>query len=153
MSEVSRQARILIHQRDSRVGSLSEFTEFQQRFRTQPNQSSKNSVDPEWISAELPRSSYYEDSHKPGNPLTLRTLPLCSLQRLNLEVPLGGGGLNLTFFTLSARGEHHGIYRRSRVVLWLKIGRVRLTYQADRPCNLAGCSSFLLALPLGIGYL
>jgi hypothetical protein len=37
MSWVSRQARILIHQRDSRVGSLSEFIEFWQSSRTRPN--------------------------------------------------------------------------------------------------------------------
>jgi hypothetical protein len=153
MSEVSRQARILIHQRDSRVGSLSEFTEFQQRFRTQPNQSLKNSVDPEWISAELPRSSYYEDSRQARKSSDPQNLASLFSTKIEFGSPFGGGGLNLTFFTLSARGEHHGIYRRSRVVLWLKIGRVRLTYQADRPCNLAGCSSFLLALPLGIGYL
>jgi hypothetical protein len=33
------------------------------------------------------------------------------------------------------------------------IGRVRPTCQASRPCNLAGRPSFLLAPPLGIGYL
>jgi hypothetical protein len=37
-------------------------------------------------------------------------------------------------------------------VLWLKIWHVRLTCQADQPCNLAGWPSFLLAPPLGIGY-
>jgi hypothetical protein len=38
-------------------------------------------------------------------------------------------------------------------VPWLKIGRVRPTCQAGRPCILAGWTSFLLAPPLGIGYL
>jgi hypothetical protein len=38
-------------------------------------------------------------------------------------------------------------------VLWPKIGHVRLTCQAGQPCNLAGWPSFLLAPPLGIGYL
>jgi hypothetical protein len=38
-------------------------------------------------------------------------------------------------------------------VLWSKIGHMRPTCQADRPCNLAGQQSFLLAHPLGIGYL
>jgi hypothetical protein len=28
---------------------------------------------------------------------------------LNLEAPWGGGGLKLTFFTLSTGGEHHAI--------------------------------------------
>jgi hypothetical protein len=51
------------------------------------------------------------------------------------------------------QGEHGGIYRRIKVVLWLKIGLVRPTCQAGRPCNLAGQPSFLLASPLGIGYL
>jgi hypothetical protein len=37
MSWVPRQAKILIHQRDSRVGSLSEFAAFQQSSRTQWN--------------------------------------------------------------------------------------------------------------------
>jgi hypothetical protein len=39
------------------------------------------------------------------------------------------------------------------VALWPKIGRVRCTCQVSRPCNLAGWPSFLLAPPLGIGYL
>jgi hypothetical protein len=34
MSRVSRQAEIPIHQRDTRVGSLSEFAKFQQSFYT-----------------------------------------------------------------------------------------------------------------------
>jgi hypothetical protein len=67
-------------------------------------------------------------------------------------MPLGGGGLNLSLFTLSTR-EHCGTYRRSKAVLWLKIGRVRPTCQAGQPCNLVGRPSFLFALPLGIGYL
>jgi hypothetical protein len=38
-------------------------------------------------------------------------------------------------------------------MLWPKIGRVRSICQAGQPCNLAGQPSFLLAPPLGIGYL
>jgi hypothetical protein len=38
-------------------------------------------------------------------------------------------------------------------VLWPKIGHVRPTCQAGRPCNLVGRPSFLLAQPLGIGHL
>jgi hypothetical protein len=34
------------------------------------------------------------------------------------------------------RGEHHGIYRRSKTVLWPKIGCVGPTCQAGRPSNL-----------------
>jgi hypothetical protein len=37
-------------------------------------------------------------------------------------------------------------------VLWPKIGHVGPTCQADRPCNLAGWPSCLIALPLGIRY-
>jgi hypothetical protein len=50
------------------------------------------------------------------------------------------------------QGEHGGIYRRIKAVLWLKIGCMRPTCQVGQPCNLAGQQSFLLALPLGIGY-
>jgi hypothetical protein len=38
-------------------------------------------------------------------------------------------------------------------VLWLKIGHVGPTCQVDRPCNLVGWPSFLLAPPFGIRYL
>jgi hypothetical protein len=60
---VSSQARILIYQRDSRVGSLSEFW---QSFYIRPNKSLEDSVEPEWIPTELPCSSYSEDSRQPG---------------------------------------------------------------------------------------
>jgi hypothetical protein len=50
------------------------------------------------------------------------------------------------------RGEHHGIYRRSKAELWPKIGRIRPTCQAGQPCNLAVQPSFLLESPLVIGY-
>jgi hypothetical protein len=50
-------------------------------------------------------------------------------------------------------GEHDGISRRSKVVLWPKIGHVRPTCQAGQPCNLAGRPSFLLAPPFSNGYL
>jgi hypothetical protein len=33
---------------------------------TRPNQSSENSIEPEWILAELPCSSYSEDSRQAG---------------------------------------------------------------------------------------
>jgi hypothetical protein len=56
----------LSHQRDSRVGSLSEFTEFWQSFCTQLNKISENSVKPEWILAELSHSSYSQDSRQDG---------------------------------------------------------------------------------------
>jgi hypothetical protein len=52
----------------------------------------KNIVEPEWIPAELPRSSYSEDSRqarKSSSPQNLTSLS--TLQRLNLEVPWGGG--------------------------------------------------------------
>jgi hypothetical protein len=62
MSWVPRQAEIPIHQRDSRVISLSEFAKFQQSSRTRLNYSLENSVEPEWIPVELPHSSYSEDS-------------------------------------------------------------------------------------------
>jgi hypothetical protein len=97
MSHVSQQAGILIHQRDSRVSSLSEFEEFWQSSRTRLNQSLENSIEPEWILAELPCSSYSEDSRKvekSSGPQNLTSLS--TLQRLNLEAP---------FFTLSAGGS------------------------------------------------
>jgi hypothetical protein len=55
-----------VHQRDSRVSSLSEFTEFWQSFYTRPISSLENSVEPERIPAELPRSSYSKDSQQAG---------------------------------------------------------------------------------------
>jgi hypothetical protein len=58
--------------------------------------------------------------------------------------PLGGAKPH--FLHTFCQRENHGIYRRSKVVLWPKIGRVRPTCQAGPP-------SFLLAPPLGIGYL
>jgi hypothetical protein len=64
-----------------------------------------------------------------------------------------GGGAKPHFLHTFYRGEHRGIYRRSYVVLWPKIGCLRPTCQAGRPCNLAGLPGLLLALPLGIGYL
>jgi hypothetical protein len=57
------------------------------------------------------------------------------------------------FLHTFCQGEHGGIYWRSKVVLWSKIGRVRPIGQAGRPCNLAGQPSFLLALPVAIRYL
>jgi hypothetical protein len=152
MSHISQQAGILIHQRDLRVGSLSEFEEFWQSSRTRLNQSSENSIEPEWILAELPCSSYSEDSRKAeksSGPQNLTSLS--TLQRLNLEGPWGGGA-KPHFLHTFYWGEHRVIYRRSKAVLWSKIGHVKPTCQAGRPCNLA-TQGFLLAPPLGIGYL
>jgi hypothetical protein len=105
MSWVSRQAEIPIHQRDSRVGPLLEFAEFRQSSRTRPNYSSENSIEAEWILAELPRSSYFEDSQQGEKSSGAQNLAsLSTLQRLNLEAPWGEG-LNLTFFTPFARGS------------------------------------------------
>jgi hypothetical protein len=65
------------------------------------------------------RSSYSEDSQQAGKSSGPQNLvSLSTLQRLNLEAPWGGGvGLNLTFFTLSARGStvvFIGVRRSSR---------------------------------------
>jgi hypothetical protein len=49
---------------------------------------------------------------------------LSTLQRLNLEAPWGGGAKPYFLHTFS-QGEHRGIFRRSKAVLWPKIGRVR----------------------------
>jgi hypothetical protein len=103
MSRVSRQVGIPIHQRDSRVGSLSKFTEFWQSFHTRPNQSSENSTELEWIPAELSRLSYFEyfrQSEKSSDPQNLASLS--TLQEWTWE---HYRGLNLTLFTLSARGS------------------------------------------------
>jgi hypothetical protein len=91
MSWVFRQAEIPIHQRDSRVGSPSKFTEFWQSFRTRPNLSSETSVDPEQISAELPHWSYSKDSRQVGKSSGPQKLTsLSTPQRLNLEASRGG---------------------------------------------------------------
>jgi hypothetical protein len=89
-----------------------------------------------------------------GSPPALRTSPpsVSTRQRLNLEAPWVGGA-KLHFLHTFYQGEHRGIYRTSKAVLCPKIGHVRPTCQAGRPCNLAGRPSFLLAQPLGIGYL
>jgi hypothetical protein len=100
MSWVSRQAGILIHQRDLRVGSLLEFYEFRL------NQSSENSVELKWIPTEVPRSSYSKNSRQAGKSSGPQNLAyLSTLQRLNLESPWGGGGLNLAFITTSTEGS------------------------------------------------
>jgi hypothetical protein len=103
MSQVSQHARILIHQRDSRVGPLSEFTEFQQSFRTRPNKIFEISVEPEWIPVSLLRLSYSKDSwqvRKPSGPHNLTSLS--TLQEWTWE---HYRGLNLTLFTLFAGGS------------------------------------------------
>jgi hypothetical protein len=63
------------------------------------------------------------------------------------------GGDKPHFLHTFCREEHHGIYRRSKAVLWLKLGHVRPTSQDGRPCILVGRPCFLLPPPLGIGYL
>jgi hypothetical protein len=79
--------------------------------------------------------------------------PHLSLYSTKIEFgsPLAGGKPHFlhTFY----QGEHCGIDWRSKAVLWPKIRRERPTCPAGRPCNLAGRPSFLLAPPLGIGYL
>jgi hypothetical protein len=55
------------------------------------------------------------------------------LQPSLLRSTIGGSTSLSSHFLL---GEHWGIYRRSKTVLWLKIGRVRPTCQAGRPWNL-----------------
>jgi hypothetical protein len=83
--------------------------------------------------------------------------PCLSLYSTKTEFgsPLGAGrgGAKPHFLHTFCWGEHHDIYRRSKAVLWPKIGHVRPTCQAGRPCNLVGRPSFLLAPLLGIGYL
>jgi hypothetical protein len=91
-----------------------------------------------------------------GLPTSQKVLRLseCRLSlystRMNLGALQGGKPHSLLTF---CQGEHGGIYRRGKVVLWPMIGWVRPTCQAGRPCNLVGQPSFLLAPPLGIGYL
>jgi hypothetical protein len=106
MSWVSRQARILIHQRDSKVGSLPEFW---QSSHSRPNYSSKTSIKPKWIPIELPRSSYSEDSWQAGKSSGPQNLAfLSSLQRMNM------GALYVAkphFLHTFCREEYRGIYR------------------------------------------
>jgi hypothetical protein len=76
--------------------------------------------------------------------------PRLSLYSTKIEFgsPLGGGAKPYFLHTF-CRGEHRGIYRRSKA----KIGRGRRTCQAGRPCNLVRQPCFLFAPPLGIGHL
>jgi hypothetical protein len=76
MSWVSQQARIPIHQRDSRVGSLSEFTEFWQNSRTRSTRAQKTPSNPNgfWQSFHAPAMRRAPD--RLGGPLALRALPL-----------------------------------------------------------------------------
>jgi hypothetical protein len=143
MSWVSRQAGIPIHQRDSRVGSLSEFTEFWQSSRTRLDYSSENSVKSEWIPAEIPRLSYFEDSRQAGKSSGLQNLSsLSTLQRMNLGALYEAKPHFLhTFY----KEEYGGIYRGVKSVLWPKVGLGGPTCQASRP-------SFIGAPTLGIGY-
>jgi hypothetical protein len=62
--------------------------------------------------------------------------PRLSLYSTEIEFgsPLGGeGGAKPHFLHIFCRGEHRGIYRRSKAVLWPNIGHVRPTCQAGRP--------------------
>jgi hypothetical protein len=79
--------------------------------------------------------------------------PCLSLYSTKMEFGSPLGGAKAHFLHTFCQGEHHGIYRRSKAVLWLKIGHLRPNCQAGQPCNLVGRPSFLLAPPLGIGYL
>jgi hypothetical protein len=72
--------------------------------------------------------------------------PHISLYSTKIEFGSPLGGAKPHFLHTFYRGEHRSIYRRSKAVLWSKIGRMRPTCQAGQP-------SFLLAPPLGIGYL
>jgi hypothetical protein len=87
MSWVSRQAEISIHKRDSSVGSLSEFTEFWQSFHTRLNQSSKNSVEPEWIPAELLHLTYSEDSQQARKSTGPRNLASLYSRKIEFGAP------------------------------------------------------------------
>jgi hypothetical protein len=72
--------------------------------------------------------------------------PCLSLYSTKIEFgcPLGVGGGKPHFLHTFCQGKQCGIYRRSNAVFWPKIGRVRSTCQAGRPCNLVGWPSFLL---------
>jgi hypothetical protein len=75
---VSWQARIPIHQRDSRVSSLSEFAEFRQSSRTQPTRAQKTLSNPNGM-----MEGEQMESHQKGflklkcfSPLNILTSPL-----------------------------------------------------------------------------
>jgi hypothetical protein len=160
MSRVYRQARIPIHQSDSRIGSLLEFAKFQQSFHTRPNQSSKNSVDPEQIPAKLPRSSYSKDSQQAGKSSSPPNLTsLSTLQEWTWE---HYRGLNLTLFTLSTEGSTMvfiGGVRRlcgQRLGTWAPLDRPtgHATWSGGQISSLhclshSGYSSYLLTLTRG----
>jgi hypothetical protein len=125
------------------------------------------------VLAELPHSTELElgklyqtrmYSSRASSLEILRRLPMSQevhqtsephLCLYSMEIEFGSplGGPKPHFLRTLCWGEHSGIYRRSKTVLWPKIGCVRPTCQTGRPCNLAGWPSFLLALPLGIGYI
>jgi hypothetical protein len=79
--------------------------------------------------------------------------PHLSLYSTKIEFGSPLGGTKSHFLHTFCQGEHCGIYRRSKAVLWMNIGHMRPTCQAGRPCNLVERPSFLLAPPLGIGYI
>jgi hypothetical protein len=88
-----------------------------------------------------------QEVHRPSKPC----LSLYS-RKIEFGSPLGGGA-KPQFLHTFYRVEHHGIYRRSKAMLWPKIGHVRPTCQGARPYCLVGWPCFLLAPPLGNGYL
>jgi hypothetical protein len=84
---VSQQVKILIHQRELRVGSLLELQNSSRapaldRTRAQKTLSNPNGFRQSFRAQATPRTP-----NKPGSPLALRTSPLSTLQRLNLEAP------------------------------------------------------------------
>jgi hypothetical protein len=115
------------------------------------DKSSRNSVEPEWILAELPRSSYLEDTRHAGKSSALRTSPLSLVYKEWTWEHYRK--LNVTFFTLSI-GRSMGVF----------IGRLSRCFgrnlgsggggscQASWLARVAGWPSFVAALILGIGY-
>jgi hypothetical protein len=51
------------------------------------------------------------------------------------------------FLRTLCQGEHRGIYRWSKAVLWPKMRHVRPSCQVSRPCNLAGRPSLVAPPP------
>jgi hypothetical protein len=80
MSQVSRQARILIHQKDSRISSLSEFIEFRQssridRTRAQETLSNQNGFQQSFRAQASLRTPNNQEVLQPSEPrLSLPTL-------------------------------------------------------------------------------
>jgi hypothetical protein len=75
--------------------------------------------------------------------------PHLSLYSIKIEFGIPLEGAKPHFVHTFCRGEHRGIYRRSKTVLWPKIWHVRPTCLDFQTCNLVGWPCFLLAPPLG----